>query len=82
MAVLFKTPIICFENSGGMAEFITDKSGLVVPYFDISKLVEGIMYFKQKPELREAYVINARNKVLKQHSLEMKSKELLTIMDT
>lgn len=80
-SALFKTPVICFQNSGGMPEFIADKCGLVVPYLDIPKLVEAIMYFKQKPELREAYGTNARNKVLKQHSLEIKTKELLTIMD-
>ncbi|QNK77414.1 glycosyltransferase family 4 protein [Winogradskyella sp. PAMC22761] len=80
-SALFETPIICFKDSGGMPEFITDKCGLAVPYLDIPKLVEAILFFKQNPELRKEYGLNARNKVLTQHTLEIKSKELLEIME-
>ncbi|WP_340102806.1 glycosyltransferase family 4 protein [Rhodohalobacter sp. 8-1] len=80
-SALFETPIICFNNSGGMPEFITEECGIAVPYLNIPKLVEAILFFKHNPKLREQYGRNAKNKVLTQHTLEVKSKELLKIME-
>lgn len=80
-SALFKTPIICFENSGGMPEFITEECGIAVPYLDIPKMVEAVQFFKDNEVRRKQYGLNARNKVLNSHTLEIKSKELLKIME-
>lgn len=79
-SALFETPVICFDNSGGMPEFITDDCGKSVPYLDIPKLVEEIQFFKDNPTEKEKFGKNARNKVLNNHTLEIKSKELLNII--
>jgi glycosyltransferase involved in cell wall biosynthesis len=80
-SALFETPVLCFENSGGMPEFITDKCGIAVPYLDIPKLVDAIQFFKNNPKETKCYGVNALNKVLKSHTLEIKSKELLKIIE-
>jgi glycosyltransferase involved in cell wall biosynthesis len=80
-SALFETPVLCFENSGGMPEFITEECGIAVPYLDIPKLVDAIQFFKDNEERRKQYGLNARNKVLGSHTLEIKSRELLKIME-
>lgn len=79
-SALFETPVLCFENSGGMPEFITQECGIAVPYLDIPKLVDAIQFLKDNENQRKQYGLNARNKVLSAHTLEIKSKELLKIM--
>ncbi|WP_010419520.1 glycosyltransferase family 4 protein [Anaerophaga thermohalophila] len=80
-AALFNTPIICFEKAGGMPEFVGNDCGLTIPYLNIPKVVEAINFFKENPQKREEMGNNARNKVLKEHSLETKSKEILNIIE-
>jgi glycosyltransferase involved in cell wall biosynthesis len=81
-SALFETPIICFEDAGGMPEFISDKCGISVLYLNIPSVCEAIEFFKTHPEDRASYGLNAKNKVLNHHSLEIKSKELLSIIET
>jgi len=42
-AAFLKKPIIAFENSGGIPEFVTQGAGLLAPYFNITKLA-GLVY--------------------------------------
>lgn len=80
-AALFSTPVICFENSGGMPEFITDDCGVAVPYLNIPELVEAILFFKDNPKVRKRFGENARKKVLSNHTLEKKSQEILKLLE-
>ncbi len=80
-AALFKTPVICFEKAGGMPEFVANDCGLTIPYLNIPKLVEGINFLKENPQKRLEMGLHARNKVLKEHGLETKSKDILDIIE-
>lgn len=49
-------PLICFENTGGMADFIKNgESGFVVPFLNFQKLAEKITYFRINKEEREEF---------------------------
>ena len=39
-AAFLKKPVIAFENSGGIPEFVTQGAGLLAPYLNIPKLAE------------------------------------------
>lgn len=48
-------PIICFENAGGMPEFVEEDAGAMVPYADINAFCEKIFYFyNNRAELQKA----------------------------
>ena len=38
-------PIICFENATGISEVICEGGGYVVPYLNIEKMVEKILFY-------------------------------------
>jgi len=52
-ASLYGLPIICFKDAGGTQEFIDDKTGCVVPYGNIQKVVEKINYYNKNRNLLE-----------------------------
>lgn len=46
-------PIICFENSTGIAEHIQNKGGFVVPYLDIEEMAKKIIHYYDNQEKRK-----------------------------
>ncbi len=80
-SALFNTPVICFENSGGMPEFITNNCGIAVPYLNIPKLVDAINIFKNNADKKREFGINAKNKVISNHTINTKAKEILKVME-
>jgi glycosyltransferase involved in cell wall biosynthesis len=48
-------PIICFENAGGMPEFVEEDAGATVSYADVNAFSEKILYFyNNRAELQKA----------------------------
>ncbi len=48
-------PIICFERSGGMPEFVEGDAGLVVPYGDVNAFSDDlVLYHNNRAELERA----------------------------
>ena len=47
---LLGKPILCFENSGGMPEFVEDDAGIVVPYRDEMAMAKAIIELAQNGE--------------------------------
>lgn len=45
-------PIICFENAGGMPEFVEEDSGIIVPYLDTKLMAKAILKLYDDPILR------------------------------
>ena len=44
-------PVICFEDAGGAPEFVQQDAGAVVPYLDISAVVNILLEYKSHPEM-------------------------------
>lgn len=79
-SALFETPIICFDQAGGMPEFVADNCGSIIPYLNIPELVKALNHYKQNPDIKKQHGINAKTKTIQSHSLNVKAQELLTIM--
>jgi glycosyltransferase involved in cell wall biosynthesis len=63
-------PIICFEQSGGIIDFITNKCGLSVPFLDIDAFCEKIVYLYNHPEFGQQLGVNAQKKVKEWHQTD------------
>jgi glycosyltransferase involved in cell wall biosynthesis len=55
-------PVLSFAQSGYPEEFTTPDVGFVLPYADVEKMAEKIIYLKDHPELREIMSGNIRKK--------------------
>ncbi len=63
-------PVICFENSGGMPEFVEGDAGFVVPYLDIEEVAKRITMLYRQPELGRQLGARGREKVLESYTIE------------
>jgi len=43
-------PVICFENSGGMPEFVAQGAGYITPYGDVQAMADQLLQVMQQPE--------------------------------
>jgi len=80
-AAAFQKLIICFDSAGGMPEFVGKDCGFVVPYMDIEKAAEKIIYLAENRDIASEMGKNASKKVLEQHDVEKVSKKLLEIIN-
>lgn len=67
-------PILCFENAGGMPEFVSDDAGFVVPYMDVASMSDKINLLLHNETLKLSLGKNAqvkiKSKFLKEESIE------------
>ncbi len=70
-AAAYSIPTICFSNTGGAVEFITNsKGGKVVNYLNVKAAADAIMHYYKFPEDRIKDGINAFNYQEKTHQNE------------
>ena len=74
-------PIVCFENAGGAAEFVSDKNGSVVPYGDIDAMAREIILLLDNDYLRNYKGKNARNQVCECHSIPVVVAQIMQIIE-
>ena len=74
-------PVICFENSGGMPEFIEQDAGYTVPYLDTRAAAEKVLFLFQHPEVRNSLGTAAAKKVRERHSVPVAAPQLLKIIE-
>ena len=67
-AALNQTPIVCFEQSGGIPELVRDQAGAVVPYLDVEAMAHEIGQLIDNAEKRKILGQNAKQIVLKRHN--------------
>jgi len=51
-AASFGLPIVCFDGSGGAAEFIAGDAGIAAPCLDIPEMANALASLERSPELR------------------------------
>lgn len=57
-------PVVCFEGSGGAAEFIDSTAGVTVPMLDVAAMAQVVADLKDAPERRAALASGAHHKSL------------------
>jgi glycosyltransferase involved in cell wall biosynthesis len=66
-AALHKTPIICFDNAGGIIDFVSDDAGVVVPYLDTFYAAQVINKLANDSTLRDKLASKAKYKAENLH---------------
>ena len=72
-------PVICFEEAGGMPDFVENNAGYTVPFENISKVVEKLMFLHENKQKLEELGIAARHKLLNRHLVEIAAPQILDI---
>lgn len=80
-AARFEMPVLCFENAGGMPEFVEDDAGFVVPYLDLDVMADEIGELHADPQLRERMGKAAAAKVRDRHDISKAGPEMLKIIE-
>lgn len=75
-------PVICFENAGGMPEFVGDDAGAVVPYLDVEAVSRSIKAFYDDRDALKLAGDAARAKVDTEFSLENSCRRISEIIDS
>lgn len=66
---LFKLPVVCFDNSGGAAEYVGNGSGVAVPFLDIAKFASAVQRVSSSPVERASMGNAGRAAVLEKHNI-------------
>lgn len=80
-AAQYGNPIICFSNTGGAPEFVEPDAGYVIPDFDIGKMSEKVAALLAAPELRDRMGRAARDKVSRNHNLDLGAGRIAAIIE-
>ncbi|UYZ57456.1 glycosyltransferase family 4 protein [Hymenobacter latericus] len=73
-------PVLCFDQSGGMPEFVENQNGVVVPYLRFDLMGEAIISLLADPERCKQLGRNARQKVTEEHGVEKAGKQIFYIL--
>ncbi|MBD2766432.1 glycosyltransferase family 4 protein [Hymenobacter sp. BT664] len=70
-------PIICFEQAGGMPEFVGKDCGVVVPYLNIDSMARAVCDLLVNKNIREQMGDNAMRKVREQHNVSLAASQIM-----
>jgi len=76
-AAILGKPILCFDNAGGMPEFVEDDAGFVVPYLDVEAMADKVIDLIKDEKLREQTGERAAQKVKERHVIPVAAPQLL-----
>ena len=80
MAALCQNPIICFADAGGIPSFVSDNSGIVVPYEDSRAMSDACIKLIKHKQLCEQLGIPGRKKVLFHYTTEVAVPRIITVL--
>lgn len=69
-AAMLAKPIVCFSNSGGAPEFLSEGNGIIVPYLDLATMAEEICRVLDNPEFAKELSNKIKKSYLELHSEE------------
>ncbi len=75
-AASLSKPVICFENSGGMPEFVENDAGAIVPYGDVDAFCEKISFFRSDKDALERAGKMAAVKIRSKFSSETSCRQI------
>jgi glycosyltransferase involved in cell wall biosynthesis len=68
-AASLKKPIVCFDQSGGITEFVKDGAGIISPYLDLSHMTDAVLSLLRDRSYRQSLGRNAGAKVRELHDI-------------
>jgi glycosyltransferase involved in cell wall biosynthesis len=74
-------PVLCFDQSGGLPEFVGKDSGFVLPYLDLDSMADHILLLLNDSELRTKLGENAATKV-KQLDINIACRKIETVINS
>jgi glycosyltransferase involved in cell wall biosynthesis len=74
-------PVLCFEGAGGMQEFVQNDAGSIIRYLDINLMSKKICELYLNEELRLNYGANARERVVRNHTVNTIASQILQVMN-
>lgn len=74
-------PILCFNNAGGMPEFVEKDAGFVVPYLDVVTMAEYCEKLIQDRLLIERLGTRAAEKVAERCDVEVAGRNIVNILN-
>lgn len=74
-------PILCFDQAGGMPEFVEDDCGFIIPYLDLDAMAEHIIKLQNDRPLLRSLGENAARKV-QRHDINIACKEVESIINS
>ncbi len=81
-SALAKTPIICFENAGGMPEFVREDAGYVVEYVNIDQMAEKSLALLNDETLRKQMGDVGRERALNNHTISKLGPSILKLIES
>lgn len=79
-AGIMKKPVLCFEDSGGSVEFVSNNCGVVSPYLDIEHMANKIVELYNNKELMETLGFNAHEKVVNELNTNVQANKIFEIL--
>lgn len=75
-------PLICFEQGGGMPEFVRDDAGFIVPYGDTAAMAEKTVYLLDHAAERQQMGQVGKQRALDNHTIEATGPQFHQIIQT
>lgn len=79
-AAALAKPVLCFEQSGGMPEFVETDCGCVIPFLQIDLMGVAIQNLLLNSVKREELGSNARIKVQARHSVDIAGQQIVDLI--
>ena len=67
-------PVVGFERSGGVVEYIADGTGIVVPFLDIEAFADALAFLAKNPAVAEKMGAEAKSRIARQYDHEISYK--------
>jgi glycosyltransferase involved in cell wall biosynthesis len=80
-AAALATPIVCFEDAGGMPEFVGEDAGFVVPYLDVSRAADCILTLARSDGLRRSLGASAAARVRSGHDIGAVGRQISEVLN-
>jgi glycosyltransferase involved in cell wall biosynthesis len=74
-------PVICFDASGGIPEFVSNDSGFVVPYLDIPAMASRVMQLANDASLRNALGACGAAKTRERHDVSVVAPRIAELIE-
>ncbi|WP_264566710.1 glycosyltransferase family 4 protein [Flavobacterium sp. N3904] len=76
-AAIWEVPVICFENTGGTEELVSENCGIKVPYGNLNMFSEAIIRVLENKEFKDEIGTNIKEKVLREYDINVVGEKIV-----
>jgi len=77
----FEKPVLCFENAGGMPEFVENDAGFIIPYLDIEAMADRIIELRKNPELCHKLGQTGKTKIVTKYTIDTIAPQIMDCIE-